>query len=136
MFPETDTKFPSEVELEIQSVFHEMFPDADRYFVQKVFTWANACFTGQYRDYQAIDARYHDFEHTLQGALCLARLLYRRHAVSAIPVLPQKMFELGITSGCGNGNFCPNDSVTRAQMAVFIIKARYSVASLSPVVLW
>ena len=96
MFPETDTKFPSEVELEIQSVFHEMFPDADRYFVQKVFTWANACFTGQYRDYQAIDARYHDFEHTLQGALCLARLLYRRHAVSAIPVLPQKMFELGL----------------------------------------
>ena len=26
----------------------------------------------------------------------------------------------GITGGCGNGNFCPNDTVTRAQMAVFI----------------
>jgi hypothetical protein len=26
----------------------------------------------------------------------------------------------GITGGCGNGNFCPNDPVTRGQMAVFI----------------
>jgi hypothetical protein len=26
----------------------------------------------------------------------------------------------GITSGCGDGNYCPNDNVTRAQMAVFV----------------
>ncbi len=26
----------------------------------------------------------------------------------------------GITSGCGGGNYCPEDSVTRAQMAVFL----------------
>jgi hypothetical protein len=29
----------------------------------------------------------------------------------------------GITGGCGNGNFCPNAAVTRAQMAVFLAKA-------------
>ncbi|MBK8821715.1 MAG: S-layer homology domain-containing protein [Anaerolineales bacterium] len=29
----------------------------------------------------------------------------------------------GVTSGCGNGNYCPDDSVTRAQMAVFLVKA-------------
>ncbi|HNA88654.1 MAG TPA: Ig-like domain-containing protein [Anaerolineales bacterium] len=28
----------------------------------------------------------------------------------------------GITSGCSNGNYCPNSSVTRAQMAVFLVK--------------
>ncbi|PKN94694.1 MAG: hypothetical protein CVU44_02475 [Chloroflexi bacterium HGW-Chloroflexi-6] len=28
----------------------------------------------------------------------------------------------GITSGCGAGNYCPENSVTRAQMAVFIVK--------------
>lgn len=28
----------------------------------------------------------------------------------------------GITSGCGNGNYCPTDQVTRAQMAVFLVK--------------
>ncbi len=37
----------------------------------------------------------------------------------------QKMYELGITAGCGPALYCPNDSVTRAQMAVFIIRARY-----------
>ena len=26
----------------------------------------------------------------------------------------------GITGGCGGGNYCPNDAVTRAQMAVFL----------------
>ncbi len=30
---------------------------------------------------------------------------------------------LGITSGCGKGNYCPDDFVTRAQMAVFLSKA-------------
>ena len=29
----------------------------------------------------------------------------------------------GITGGCGGSNYCPDDSVTRAQMAVFIVSA-------------
>ena len=29
----------------------------------------------------------------------------------------------GITGGCGGGNFCPNQTVTRAQMAIFLAKA-------------
>ena len=37
----------------------------------------------------------------------------------------QKMRELGITSGCTATTFCPNDNVTRGQMAVFIILAQY-----------
>jgi len=28
----------------------------------------------------------------------------------------------GITGGCGVGTYCPNSSVTRAQMAVFLVK--------------
>ncbi|PWB76572.1 MAG: hypothetical protein C3F07_03520, partial [Anaerolineales bacterium] len=31
----------------------------------------------------------------------------------------------GITSGCGNGNYCPDDPVTRAQMAVFLLKSKH-----------
>jgi hypothetical protein len=31
--------------------------------------------------------------------------------------------EEGITSGCGNGKFCPNGSVTRGQMASFLARA-------------
>jgi hypothetical protein len=37
----------------------------------------------------------------------------------------QKMYEEGITSGCDGGNFCPTQTVTREQMAVFIIRAIY-----------
>lgn len=29
----------------------------------------------------------------------------------------------GVTSGCGNGNYCPDASVTRSQMAIFITRA-------------
>ncbi len=29
----------------------------------------------------------------------------------------------GITAGCGNGNFCPDNPLTRGQMAVFLAKA-------------
>jgi len=34
-----------------------------------------------------------------------------------------KLSARGVTLGCGNGNFCPNDPVTREQMAAFIIRA-------------
>ena len=36
----------------------------------------------------------------------------------------ERMADLGITTGCGDGtNFCPDDTVTRAQMAVFLSRA-------------
>ena len=35
----------------------------------------------------------------------------------------ERMADDGITSGCGSGRFCPNDPVTRAQMAVFLMAA-------------
>jgi uncharacterized repeat protein (TIGR01451 family) len=31
----------------------------------------------------------------------------------------------GIAAGCGGGNYCPDASVTRAQMAVFLLKAKH-----------
>jgi hypothetical protein len=37
----------------------------------------------------------------------------------------QKMKDLGITAGCGVAQYCPDGSVTRDQMAAFIIRARY-----------
>jgi hypothetical protein len=40
----------------------------------------------------------------------------------------QKMYELGITQGCATGLFCPNDQVTRDQMAIFLIRMRYGAA--------
>ena len=35
----------------------------------------------------------------------------------------EQLVAAGISSGCGDGNFCPDDPVTRAQMAVFLVRA-------------
>jgi hypothetical protein len=38
----------------------------------------------------------------------------------------------GITSGCGNGNYCPDAAVTRAQMAIFLLKAKHGASYVPP----
>ena len=38
----------------------------------------------------------------------------------------------GVTAGCGNGDYCPSASVTRAQMAVFLLKAEHGSAFAPP----
>jgi hypothetical protein len=43
----------------------------------------------------------------------------------------EQLYDDGITSGCGGGNYCPNSSVTRAQMALFLLRSMHG-ASYSP----
>lgn len=31
----------------------------------------------------------------------------------------------GITTGCGNGNYCPDATITRAEMAIFLLRGKY-----------
>jgi CSLREA domain-containing protein len=38
----------------------------------------------------------------------------------------------GITAGCGAGNYCPENTVTREQMAVFLLRAKYGQDYASP----
>jgi hypothetical protein len=38
----------------------------------------------------------------------------------------------GITGGCGGGNYCPDNNVTRAQMALFLLKSKYGVSYTPP----
>jgi hypothetical protein len=35
----------------------------------------------------------------------------------------EELARLGIAGGCGGGNYCPGDPVTRQQMAAFLVKA-------------
>ena len=79
MYPQVDTKDSAAVEKEVQAGYLAMFPQGDRLFVSTALNWVKDCFAGNYKDYQASDARYHDLEHTLQGTLCMARLLEGRH---------------------------------------------------------
>lgn len=96
MFDPVATRDPTAVKTEVQAAYIAMFPLGDYEFVFRAFGWAENCFAGRLPDYQAIDARYHDLEHTLQGTLCMARLLRCRHATGATPKLSQRSFELGI----------------------------------------
>src|SRR5512142_770504 len=98
MFAPVVTKDPTAVEVEVQAACRAMFPDADPLYVPRVFGWAIECFTGNFCDYQPVDARYHDLEHTLQGTLCLARLLRGRHAAGAYPRLTERMFQLSLAA--------------------------------------
>ena len=64
----------------------------------------------------------------IQGRTCFT-------AVATFPDVPtthpffhyvETIFRLGITGGCAGGvNYCPNNPVTRAQMAIFLLKAKY-----------
>ncbi len=96
MYSLDDTRKPDAVEKQVVSIYTRLYPSADRTFVGRAFEWTRQSFTGNYNDYQPIDTRYHNFEHTMQGTLCMARLLLGRHKANALPAVPQKMFELGL----------------------------------------
>ena len=96
MFPWVLTKDVKAVEVKVLSAYLEMFPRGDSSFVPTVFGWASDYFGGRYRDYQAVDASYHDEEHTMQGTLCMVRLLRGRHHTGCEPPLTEHMLQLGI----------------------------------------
>src|SRR5215204_3388641 len=79
MFPAVNTRHLPAVQREVESIFVSLFPEAANDFVPRCFGWTEQWFSGRHPGYLPIDARYHDLEHTLQGTLCLARLLRGRH---------------------------------------------------------
>jgi uncharacterized repeat protein (TIGR01451 family) len=44
----------------------------------------------------------------------------------------ERIFRNGVTAGCGGGNYCPDDAVTRAQMAVFLLKSEHGASYAPP----
>jgi photosystem II stability/assembly factor-like uncharacterized protein len=50
----------------------------------------------------------------------------------------QKMKQFGITSGCTATTYCPDDPVTRGQMAVFIMRGEFNqlLPASTPIVAW
>ena len=96
MYPRVATNDPAAVQAEVEAAFREMFPAAEADFVSRALGWILDCFQGRYAGYQAVDTRYHDFEHTLQGTLCMVRLLLGRHRAGAQPPLQPWSFKLGL----------------------------------------
>jgi len=44
----------------------------------------------------------------------------------------EQLADESITAGCGGGNYCPDNSVTRAQMAVFLLKSKHGPTYTPP----
>jgi hypothetical protein len=44
----------------------------------------------------------------------------------------ETLLHAGVTGGCASGGYCPGDSVTRAQMAVFLLKSKLGAAHVPP----
>ena len=44
----------------------------------------------------------------------------------------ETLFHNGVTTGCAAGGYCPGDPVTRAQMAVFLLKSKFGSAHVPP----
>jgi hypothetical protein len=95
-FPEVDTKSVSDVQQEVIQIFLRLFPRSDPACIKTAFELLEDAFSGRYPGYQAIDAKYHDFEHTLQGTLCFARLLEGYQLTRQTPPLTRRMFELAV----------------------------------------
>jgi hypothetical protein len=97
MYPLVATKDPEAVEREVRAAYQTLYPTGEnRAFIARAFEWALECFTGHYQGYQAVDARYHDLEHTMQGTLCMFRLLRGREKVGVEPRLGEHEFRLGL----------------------------------------
>jgi hypothetical protein len=95
MLSNVDTKDPRAVQQEVQANYLATVPDGNPQFIPAAFGWALECFLGRYEDFQPIDAKYHDLEHTLQVTLCMSRLLKGRQGSGDTPIVDQHMLELG-----------------------------------------
>ena len=43
-----------------------------------------------------------------------------------------QFYREGLTAGCGSGHYCPESNVTRAEMAVFVLRAIHTLGWVPP----
>src|SRR3954462_2867760 len=98
MFPLVDAKDGRAIAKFVEGRFAEMYPDASLHWLRRLFREMEQLFLGKNPDYQKIDIRYHDFEHTLQATLCITLLLEGRHRARVQPLLTARHFELAVSS--------------------------------------
>ena len=91
-----DTRHKDLVEAEVHASYQAMYAAGDHTFVPQALSWVTEWFTGKARGYLPIDVRYHDLEHTLQGLLCMVRLLHHRQALGHAPMVDEALFRLGM----------------------------------------
>jgi len=150
MQPSIDTKDPNAVFEEAERVYRSVHERPDPAFIPYAHDWFLTIFNGRYPGYQAIDVPYHDAEHTMQGLLCLVRLLHGYHASKSTPSLPRRTFELGVlaislhdsgylkrnsdTSGSGAKYTLNHVERSKSFAAAFMMEQNYPKSEIDTVV--
>ena len=89
-----NTERPDEVVQAVKAIFEKFWGDANCPLLDRVFADVSGMFAGRYPGYQAIDMKYHDYEHTLQATVCQIHLLEGRALSDDTPVLKARDWEL------------------------------------------
>jgi hypothetical protein len=98
MFPNVDTRDAAAVSARIRELMVTIEPEADFSFFDGLFEEVGTMFKGDFGDYQPIDLKYHDYQHTLQATLCLAELMVGRHEAGVLPHYAWRHIELGLAA--------------------------------------
>ena len=98
MFPIVDTKDAQAVATVARTTLRQLHPQSGTAVIDRLFRDVEDMFNGRYLDYLPLDTRYHDFEHTLQSALCLVQLLEGRSLAAVTPELNARHFETAIAA--------------------------------------
>ena len=91
-----NTSQPDEVAQAVKAIFEKFWGDANFPLLDRVFADVSGMFEGRHPGYQAIDMKYHDYEHSLQATLCQAHLLEGRALSDDTPTLKARDWELSV----------------------------------------
>jgi hypothetical protein len=91
-----NTKSTAAVLKAVKAGFGDIGAEASYLLLDRLFEDVEGMFAGHYAGYQAIDMRYHDFEHTLQATVCLLHILQGRSRSADKPVLAPRDWELSV----------------------------------------
>jgi hypothetical protein len=98
MFPPVDTKDAAAVAKFVTGKFETLYPGDSPAWIERLLRDVVELFDGRHDDYQAIDLRYHDLEHTLQATVCMALLLQGTRRAPNGPTISRRQFELAIAA--------------------------------------
>lgn len=93
---DVDTTDCLAVEKAVLEIQRAVFPKANTEMISQLFSDVKAMFEGTYWDFQAMDAAYHNLDHTLQATLCWTRLMANRHIHEVEPMMSERDFENGL----------------------------------------
>jgi len=99
MLPRVDTKSAPAVAGWVQAKFAGLYPDEKNSWLPRLFREVADLFEGRHADYQPVDLRYHDLEHTLQATVCLVELMEGKERQGDGERLGARQFQLAIAAG-------------------------------------